>query len=128
LAFLSPANLFCINSYFIKKRSRGMGLAMAVGGIGTVFMPFLLSWLLTSYSPEDTMLVVAALLLHCVPAALLLQPVRWHMVPAEAAAAAPLTNGHRAAAAEAKAAGRARSASTNSIDVGYSLVSCSEPQ
>ncbi|XP_059479546.1 monocarboxylate transporter 1-like [Neocloeon triangulifer] len=125
LAFLSPASLFSINSYFIKQRSRGMGLAMAIGGIGTVFMPLVLSSLLQNYSSEGTMLIVAALVLHCVPAALLLQPVRWHMVPAEGS---PPIEDHSAAAAAAVAAGRKRTASTNSVDVGYTLVSCSEPQ
>jgi nitrate/nitrite transporter NarK len=118
---LSPANLYSINSYFIKKRSRGMGLAMAVGGIGSVFMPLLLSKLLDNYSAEDTMLLVAAMVLHCVPAALLLQPVRWHMVPAALQEQLPLN-------VDAKATTRNRTISSNSMDVGYTLVSCSEPQ
>lgn len=105
-----------------------MGLAMAVGGVGAVFMPLLLSSLLANYSVEDTMLLVSAMVLHCVPAALLLQPVRWHMVPAaDGEAALSLNAEHQQAGVEAKSE-RNRTISSNSMDVGYTLVSCSEPQ
>jgi predicted MFS family arabinose efflux permease len=53
---------------------------VGVCGFGSVVMPLLVGKLLEWYGPEGTMLIMAGLILHCLPASLLLQPVRWHMI------------------------------------------------
>lgn len=107
---MSPANSYSINSYFNVRRARAMGLAMTISGLGTVLMPLTVSYLLQIYTPEQTMLIVAALMLHCVPASLLLQPVRWHMRPVPDQKLVPPVE-HK----------RTRTLTVTSVDVGHSL-------
>ena len=112
---MSPANSYSLNSYFNVRRARAMGLALTISGLGTVLMPLTVSYLLQIYTPDQTMLIVAALMLHCVPASLLLQPVRWHMrpVPDHQVTLKPpvLQPLHK----------RKRTLTVTSVDVGHSL-------
>jgi MFS family permease len=112
---MSPANSYSLNSYFNVRRARAMGLALTISGLGTVLMPLTVSYLLQIYTPDQTMLIVAALMLHCVPASLLLQPVRWHMRPVPdqqiPLKPAPVVQPHK----------RTRTLTVTSVDVGHSL-------
>nr|CAD7266458.1 unnamed protein product [Timema shepardi] len=68
-----------INSYFKVKRNIAMGFAMTFTGMGTVIMPPVISKLLSFYGVQGTGLIMAALSLHSLVGALLLQPIKWHL-------------------------------------------------
>lgn len=113
---MSPANSYSLNSYFNKRRARAMGLALTISGLGTVLMPLTVSYLLQVYTPDQTMLIVAALMLHCVPASLLLQPVRWHMLPVPDQQQQIVLNEPTLQPQK-----RVRTLTVTSVDVGHSL-------
>lgn len=68
-----------MNSYFLKKRSKATGFAFTITGLGPILMPQLISFLLSTYTVQGTMLIVGAISSHTLISALLLQPVKWHM-------------------------------------------------
>lgn len=57
-----------------------MSIGIGMCGLGSVVIPLFVGKLLEWYSPEGTMLIMAALILHALPGSMLLQPVRWHMI------------------------------------------------
>ncbi|XP_034245836.1 uncharacterized protein LOC117647943 [Thrips palmi] len=71
---------YAINMYFTTRRSMAMGFAMTVTGLGPVFMPLLISLAMKEYGARATALLLGALSLHSAVGALLLHPVRWHLV------------------------------------------------
>ncbi|PNF41717.1 hypothetical protein B7P43_G03458 [Cryptotermes secundus] len=56
---------------------------MTAMGLGPVFMPLVISKLMNVYGVMGTALILGGLSLHSLVAALLLQPVKWHMKPKE---------------------------------------------
>jgi len=68
-----------INTYFRERRSKAVGFGMTAMGLGPVFMPLVISKLMDIYGVTGTALILGALSLHSFAAALLLQPVKWHM-------------------------------------------------
>ena len=84
---MSSLNL-AVNSYFRERRSKAVGFGMTAMGLGPVFMPIVISKLMEIYGVTGTTLILGGLSLHSLVAALLLQPVKWHMkqkeVPLEA--------------------------------------------
>jgi len=117
---MSPANSFSLNSYFYKKRARAMGLAVTISGIGTVLMPLTVSFLLQHFSPEQTMFIVSGLVLNCLPASLLLQPVYWHMRPIPLSLLPPNET--------ETVPKRKRTVTVTSIDVGHSLFTVADAE
>ncbi|CAG5077919.1 Similar to SLC16A9: Monocarboxylate transporter 9 (Gallus gallus) [Cotesia congregata] len=67
-----------LNTYFLEKRGRAMGLAMTITGFGPILMPQLISLLLYIYSAQGTIIILGGITMHTLVAALLLQPVKWH--------------------------------------------------
>lgn len=68
-----------LNSYFTKRRNRAMGLAITIIALGPIVMPQVVSYLLTFYGIQETILILGAYSLHSMIGVLLLQPVKWHM-------------------------------------------------
>lgn len=68
-----------LNTYFSKRRTKVTGYVTASYGVGTILFPQLVSFLLANFSVTDTMLVITAIFGNTLVAALLLQPVKWHM-------------------------------------------------
>lgn len=58
-----------------------MGIAMTITGLGPVFMPLVISYLMSVFGARGTVLLLSGLLLHCVFCGMLLQPVKWHRKP-----------------------------------------------
>lgn len=56
-----------------------MGLALAFTGIVSALMPYIIMTLMNSYGVQGTLLILGGVCLHSIPAALLLQPIKWHM-------------------------------------------------
>lgn len=70
------AQSLAINTYFKKKRSKATGYAMTGMGMGPIFMPFLITYLLSTVGVKGAGLIQAALSLHSLIGGFLLQPVK----------------------------------------------------
>lgn len=68
-----------LNTYFKKNRAKASGIAYTVTGFGPIVVPQLITWLMSNYNIEGTMLIVSAFALHSLIGATLLQPIEWHM-------------------------------------------------
>lgn len=80
-----------VNQYFLRRRSLANGLAAAGGSIGTLVLPKFINLSTEYYGFIGTTLIYSAIILHAIPASLLLRPVAFYNRPARApvAAAAP---------------------------------------
>lgn len=54
---------------------------MTLAGIGPIVYPPLINYLLHVYDVRGCMLIIGAIALHMLVAALLLQPLKWHLIP-----------------------------------------------
>jgi MFS family permease len=77
---MSGLNL-AINTYFRERRGKAVGFGTTAMGLGPVFMPLVISKLMGIYGVMGTALILGGLSLHSLVAALLLQPVKWHVKP-----------------------------------------------
>lgn len=68
-----------MNRYFIKNRNRAAGIAMTLTGIGPIIFPPIIVILNELYGVNGCILILSAISTHMIVAALLLQPVRWHL-------------------------------------------------
>lgn len=66
-------------TYFDKNRNKASGVAMTLRAIGPIITPPLIEILKSTYDPDGCLLIFAGLSLNIFVAALLLQPVEWHM-------------------------------------------------
>lgn len=69
-----------LNSFFTKRMSNASGVAMTLAGIGPIVYPPLMNWLLHVYGTNGCMLIIGAIAFHMLIAAVLLQPLKWHVV------------------------------------------------
>ncbi|XP_046672265.1 monocarboxylate transporter 6-like isoform X2 [Homalodisca vitripennis] len=67
-----------LSTYFVKRRGMAMGIAMTITGLGPVFMPLVISYLMGLFGARGTTLLLSGLVLHCVLCGQLLQPIKWH--------------------------------------------------
>ncbi|KYM98165.1 Monocarboxylate transporter 13 [Cyphomyrmex costatus] len=70
------------NTYFTTKRGRAIGMSMTIMGIGPIIMPQVASFLLSFYGIQGTILIFGAYSFHSMIGAILLQPIKWHMINA----------------------------------------------
>lgn len=68
-----------LNQYFQQRRNRAVGICMTITGLGPILYPPLIAHLLSVYGTSGCALILGALCAHIVMAALLLQPVEWHL-------------------------------------------------
>ncbi|KYN43016.1 Monocarboxylate transporter 2 [Trachymyrmex septentrionalis] len=69
-----------INTYFTTKRGRAIGMSVTIWGLGPILMPQIASFLLSFYGVQGTVLILGAYSFHSMIGAMLLQPVKWHMI------------------------------------------------
>lgn len=69
-----------LNSYFRVRLNRASGVAMTLAGIGPILYPPLIQYLLINYDVNGCMLIIGAIALHMLIAAVLLQPIKWHLI------------------------------------------------
>lgn len=69
-----------LNSFFTNKLNKASGIAMTLAGFGPIVYPPLINMLLHVYGVSGAMLIIGALALHMLVAAMLLQPLKWHLV------------------------------------------------
>jgi MFS family permease len=72
-----------VNSYFKRKRSKAFGIGVTITGIGPIILPQLISLLLGVYGSQGCVLIISGIAMNIIPAALLLQPVKWHQKKSE---------------------------------------------
>lgn len=68
-----------LNTYFVEKKGKAVGYAMTITGLGPILMPQLITLLSKHYSVQGSTLILGSITAHCFVAALLLQPVKWHL-------------------------------------------------
>ncbi|XP_017155976.1 uncharacterized protein LOC108164641 isoform X2 [Drosophila miranda] len=73
------ASSLAINTYFQKKRRKAAGFSWTITGLGPIFLPYLVTFLLTVYGVQGTVLLFAAISLHSFVSAMIYQPVRYHV-------------------------------------------------
>ncbi|XP_058128331.1 uncharacterized protein LOC131285901 [Anopheles ziemanni] len=81
MGFCNSSFSLALNTYFVVRRNKAAGIAMTITGLGPILLPQLVSLLLGLYGPRNCLLIIGALATHIVAGALLLQPVKWHMLP-----------------------------------------------
>uniref|UniRef100_A0A182IMK1 Major facilitator superfamily (MFS) profile domain-containing protein n=1 Tax=Anopheles atroparvus TaxID=41427 RepID=A0A182IMK1_ANOAO len=81
MGFCNSSFSLALNTYFVVRRNKAAGIAMTITGLGPILLPQLVSLLLSLYGPRNCLLIIGALATHIVAGALLLQPVKWHMLP-----------------------------------------------
>lgn len=72
------ASSLAINTYFQQKRRRAAGFSWTITGLGPIFLPYLVTFMLDIYDVKGTVLLFAAISLHAFVSALIYQPVRYH--------------------------------------------------
>lgn len=83
MGFCNSSFSLALNTYFITRRNKAAGIAMTITGLGPILLPQLVSLLVSLYGSRSCLLIIGALATHIIAAALLLQPVRRHMLPIE---------------------------------------------
>lgn len=79
LGFLYPSTFVAVNSYFSSKRGIAVGWSVTGTGVGQMLLPILVGYLLEEFGFRQTILILSALSGHSLVAALLYQPVAWHV-------------------------------------------------
>uniref|UniRef100_A0A182U6N3 Major facilitator superfamily (MFS) profile domain-containing protein n=1 Tax=Anopheles melas TaxID=34690 RepID=A0A182U6N3_9DIPT len=82
MGFCNSSFSLALNTYFVVRRNKAAGIAMTITGLGPILLPQLVSLLLTLYGARHCLLIIGALATHIIAGALLLQPVKWHTLPA----------------------------------------------
>uniref|UniRef100_A0A7G3APR5 Putative monocarboxylate transporter n=1 Tax=Lutzomyia longipalpis TaxID=7200 RepID=A0A7G3APR5_LUTLO len=79
-----------LNSFFVVRRNKAVGIAITITGLGPIFFPQFVTYLLTNYGVQGSMLIIGAFSFHIVMAGLLLQPIKWHMIDEKPSPDAPV--------------------------------------
>ncbi|XP_059061930.1 monocarboxylate transporter 9-like isoform X1 [Achroia grisella] len=92
IAAVMAAFSLAINSFFKEKRGRAIGAGMSITGLGSIFMPLLMSTLVYAYGWRYAVLILSAICLHSLVGACLLRPAKWYLKdpPAPAEEMVPL--------------------------------------
>ncbi|XP_072941886.1 uncharacterized protein [Epargyreus clarus] len=79
VAAVMAAFSLAINSFFKEKRGRAIGLGMSITGLGTIYMPLVMSALMYAFGWRYAVLILSAICLHSLLAACLLRPAKWYL-------------------------------------------------
>nr|CAD7427075.1 unnamed protein product [Timema monikensis] len=79
LTMIFHSSNVAITTFFKKNRAKAMGFVNTLGGISGIWIPLVIGQAITMYGTRGAILIMAGLLLHGLVAAMLLQPVAWHM-------------------------------------------------
>ncbi|XP_053679236.1 uncharacterized protein LOC128730227 [Anopheles nili] len=80
MGFCNSSFSLALNTYFLERRNKAAGIAMAITGLGPILLPQLVSLLLRMFGARYCLLIIGALATHIIAGGLLLQPVQWHTV------------------------------------------------
>jgi MFS family permease len=76
MGLCSSSFSLAINTYFKDDRNRAFGLGATITGLGPIFLPHLITFLLRVYDTRGCVLIIGALAMNIVVAALLLKPIQ----------------------------------------------------
>ncbi|XP_015925477.2 monocarboxylate transporter 5-like isoform X1 [Parasteatoda tepidariorum] len=76
-AFANTLFQVVVNQYFEKYRSTASGIALSGACVGSVFFSFLIEYLTEQYGLQGTFLILSGVILHVIPAAMLLRSPSW---------------------------------------------------
>ncbi|XP_041973361.1 uncharacterized protein LOC121729039 [Aricia agestis] len=95
VAAVMAAFSLAINSFFKEKRGRAIGVGMSITGLGTIYMPLVMSALMYAFGWRYAVLILGAICLHSLIAACLLRPAKWYLInPPVSEEMMPLNNEH----------------------------------
>ncbi|KAL1489559.1 hypothetical protein ABEB36_013512 [Hypothenemus hampei] len=69
-----------IKSYFTSNQNKAIALSMTLTALGPILMPQIINWLIHHYDPDGVILILAGIIAHGYIGAVLLQPVKKHMI------------------------------------------------
>lgn len=72
------ANSLALNTYFKSKRRIATGLSWSTTALGPIVWPYIITFFMSLYGMEGTLLLFAAFSGHAIVCSLLLHPVHWH--------------------------------------------------
>ncbi|XP_046395096.1 monocarboxylate transporter 9-like [Ischnura elegans] len=78
VGFVWSSTSLAINTYFKERRGVATGIAWAATGLSPVVFPQFLTWLRTEFDVHGTVLITAGIMMHSIPASLLLHPIERH--------------------------------------------------
>lgn len=78
MGLCSSSFSLAMNTYFKDKRNKAFGIGATITGLGPIFLPQLVSFLLGFYGAQGCVLIIGGIAMNIVAVALLLQPVKWH--------------------------------------------------
>lgn len=78
MGLCSSSFSLAMNTYFQERRNKAFGIGATITGLGPIFLPQLISFLLGIYGAQGCVLIIGGIAMNIVAAALLLQPVKWH--------------------------------------------------
>jgi MFS family permease len=67
-----------MNTYFKERRNKAFGIGATITGLGPIFLPQLVSFLLGFYGAQGCVLIIGGIAMNIIAAAMLLQPVKRH--------------------------------------------------
>nr|CAD7604692.1 unnamed protein product [Timema genevievae] len=79
LTMIFHSSNVAITTFFKKNRAKAMGFVNTLGGISGIWIPPVIGQAIAMYGTRGAILIMAGILLHGLVAAMLLQPVAWHM-------------------------------------------------
>ncbi|CAL1273196.1 unnamed protein product [Larinioides sclopetarius] len=66
-----------IGQYFKKYRTTAIGMGFSGGCVGSFLFPTLMEWLLYNCGIEGTFLIISGIIMHCIPASMILKKPPW---------------------------------------------------
>lgn len=76
--FVYGPSMVMVNQYFVRRRSLANGLAAAGGSVGTLVLPLFIRNSTEHFGFTGTVLIYSAIILHAIPASMLLRPVAFY--------------------------------------------------
>ena len=73
--FIFGPCMVMVNIYFLKRRSLANGIAAGGGSFGTLLIPLFVRSATKEYGYDGMLLIFSAIILHAIPAAMLLRPI-----------------------------------------------------
>ncbi|CAB3256351.1 unnamed protein product [Arctia plantaginis] len=80
MGLLIPVSYTSFNSYFTKKKVLYISLCKASIGMITMVYPLFIKFTITEYGFRGTLAILCAISAHSILGALVMHPVKWHMV------------------------------------------------
>ncbi|XP_047985636.1 monocarboxylate transporter 13-like [Leguminivora glycinivorella] len=83
IGFIYAVTCTCINDYFVDKRLLSTGIVQTMAATSAMAAPMIVSWTMSDYGYHCTLIVISSVGMQSFVAAMLLQPVEWHMKKVE---------------------------------------------